>query len=133
MTQTFKFDLVSPERVLISEQVEQVVVPGVEGEFGVLAGHAPVIATLRPGVIKVTLPTAGLRRIYVKSGFAEVDPSSLTILADSAFIVDEADPRQIEDELRAAEAALAEARDDEARFHVARAIDELKALTSRQH
>lgn len=128
MAQTFKFDLVSPERVLLSEQAEQAVVPGAEGEFGVLPGHAPLISTLRPGVIKVTL-TSGLRRIFVKSGFAEVDPNSLTVLADSAFIVEDADPRQIENELKAVETALAEARDDDARAHLARAIDELKAIT----
>ncbi len=78
---TFKFELVSPERLLLSEDVEQVVVPGSEGDFTVLAGHAPVLSTLRPGVMDVKLPGGKAKRLYVKAGFAEVDPESLTVLA----------------------------------------------------
>jgi len=77
MAGTFKFELVSPERVLLSIDADQVVVPGSDGEFAVLAGHAPVIATLRPGVLDVTAG-GSKRRLFVKSGFAEVDPSRLT-------------------------------------------------------
>ena len=74
MAGTFKFELVSPERILLSVDADQVVVPGADGDFAVLAGHAPVIATLRPGVLGVT--AGGTRkRLFVKSGFCEVDPS----------------------------------------------------------
>ncbi len=130
MAGTFKFELVSPERVLLSVEVEQVEVPGSEGDFTVLAGHAPVITSLRPGVLHATLPDSK-KGIFVRSGFAEVTPDSLTVLAERAFIVDEVDSRQVESELEAAHKALEDDEDggDEARRHITRAIEELKALT----
>src|SRR5215471_19372773 len=80
---TFHFDLVSPEKVLFSGEVNQVDVPGAEGDFGVLAGHAPLVSTLRPGVL-VIFGDGGPRRIVVNGGFAEVGPNGLTVLADMA-------------------------------------------------
>lgn len=127
MAGTFKFDLVSPERVLMSAEAEEVVVPGVDGQFTVLPGHAPVISALLPGVIKVRLAN-GRKSIYVKGGFVEVNPESMTVLAAHAFVVEDADPRQLDNELAAAEASLAAEKDDEALRHISRAIDELKAL-----
>jgi len=127
MAATFKFELVSPERILLSSEAEAVVVPGSEGAFTVLPNHARLISTLEPGVIQVTTPDAK-KGIFVQSGFADVTPDSLTILAERAFIVDEVDARQIERELDAAQAALENADNDEARKNIARAIDELKAL-----
>ena len=129
MPETFKFELVSPVRVIMSVDAEEVVVPGSEGEFTVLPGHAPVITTLRPGVLHAVLPDSK-KGIYVQSGFSEVTPESLTVLVEKAFIVDEADPRQIESELKSAQDALDSAEDDEARRHITRAIDELRALTN---
>jgi len=128
MAGTFKFELVTPERILLSEEVEQVLVPGSEGDFTVLVEHAPVITTLRPGLIHATMPKKGKKGIFVRSGFAEVTPDSLTVLVERAFIVDEADPRQIKDELDAAQEALDEGGGDEALRHLNRAIEELKAL-----
>ena len=84
MADTFRFELVSPERVLVSVDAAQVVVPGAEGDFGVLAGHAPLVSTLRPGVVEVTAPDTPAARIFVKGGFAEVEPDRLTILAQRA-------------------------------------------------
>lgn len=127
MAATFKFELVSPERILLSSEAEQAVVPGTEGDFTVLPNHARVISTLAPGVIQVTTPNAK-KGIFVQSGFADVTGDSLTILAERAFVVDEADSRQIQAELDAARSALENADDDEARMHIGRAIDELKAL-----
>ena len=80
---TFHFELVSPEKLLFSGDVEQVDVPGAEGDFGVLAGHAPFVATLRPGILTVH-GTGGERKIVVLGGFAEVSAAGLTILADVA-------------------------------------------------
>jgi len=131
MAGTFKFELVSPERILMSADAEQAIIPGVEGEFTVLAGHAPVIAEILPGVIHVKLTNAK-KAVFVKSGFAEVNPETVTVLAAHAFVVDEADPRQLEGELAAAEDALKEAKDDEALRHITRAIEQLKALQSSQ-
>jgi F-type H+-transporting ATPase subunit epsilon len=127
MAGTFKFELVSPERVLVSIDADQVVVPGSDGEFAVLAGHAPVIASLRPGVLDVTAGGTK-RRLFVKSGFAEVDPTRLTVLAEKAYDVDELSSATIAAELKAAEAELAAAKDDEAKRMADTLVNELKRL-----
>ena len=88
---TFQFDLVSPEKLLISGEVTQVDVPGSEGDFGVLAGHAPMVTTLRPGIL-VVYRDGGELRVVVNGGFAEVSPTGLTVLADMAVPQDEFDP-----------------------------------------
>jgi len=130
MAGTFKFELVSPERVLLSVDAEQVVVPGSEGDFAVLAGHAPVISTLRPGVLDVTA-AGGRRRLFVKSGFAEVDPERLTVLAQKAYDVDDMSPAVIADELKVAEAELASAADDQSRRMADTLVSELKRLSAK--
>jgi F-type H+-transporting ATPase subunit epsilon len=128
MAGTFKFELVSPERILLSDDMtEEAVLPGAEGQFTVLAGHAPVVSTLLPGVIHVKLSTSS-KGIYINGGFVEVNPESVTVLAEHAFIVDEADPRQLEDALAKAEKALEETKDDDALRHLTTAIDQLKGL-----
>jgi len=91
MADMLKFELVSPERLLLSEEVEQVTVPGTEGEFGVLAHHAPVMTALRPGLIKVTGGEAGTRNVFVWGGFAEVNEHGLTILAEEAQMIEDVD------------------------------------------
>ena len=80
---TFPFELVSPEKLLISTEVEQVVVPGTEGDFAVLKDHAPFMSTLRPGVVVVTEASTEVQRLFVRGGFADVSPRGLTILAES--------------------------------------------------
>jgi F-type H+-transporting ATPase subunit epsilon len=130
MAGTFKFELVTPERMALSQDAAQVVVPGVEGDFTVLAGHAPVISALRPGIIDVTLPDASKTRIFVKGGFAEVDAGHLIVLAERALPVDEMNAATIAIELETAEAELAAARDDTSRLAAASAVERLKALRS---
>ena len=125
MAGTFKFELVTPERMALSEDAAQVVVPGVEGEFTVLPGHAPVISALRPGVIEVVLPDARKSRIFVKGGFAEVDADRLTVLAERALPVESMDTAA---ELETAEAELAAAGDDAARLAAASAVERLRGL-----
>src|SRR5262245_11649304 len=128
MAGTFKFELVTPERMLLSEDADQVVVPGVEGEFTVLAGHAPVVSALRPGVVDARLGEAGTRRIFVKGGFAEVDAERLIILAERAIDIDVTDAAGVAAELQTAEAALATATTDAARLAASTAVDRLRAL-----
>jgi F-type H+-transporting ATPase subunit epsilon len=128
MADTFRFELVTPERMALSEYVAEVVVPGVEGEFTVLPGHAPVISALRPGVIEVALPDASKTRIFVKGGFAEVDAGHLTVLAERALPVEEMDAVVVAAELEAAEAEFAAAGDDASRLAAAFAVDRLRAL-----
>lgn len=130
MAATFNFELVTPERVLLSGEVEQVVVPGAEGDFAVLAGHAPVISTLRPGIIEIT--TGGsTQRIFVKKGVAEADPGRLTVLAQTAAEVESLDASQIAAELKAAEAELAEAKDDQSKLMAEALVDLLKRLEAK--
>jgi len=127
MAGTFKFELVSPERILVSEDVEQVVVPGEEGDFAVLPGHAPVISTLRPGVLDVTAP-GGRKQLLVKGGFAQVEPDRLTILAERAYDVADLKGDRMTSELEAAEAELAGAKDDATRLRAWTLVDRLKAI-----
>ena len=91
---TFQFELVSPEKLVFSGEVEQVDVPGAEGDFGVLAGHAPFVATLRPGFLTVHGAGAA-QRIVVLGGFAEVSAAGLTVLADLAEAVEDIDRAMI--------------------------------------
>ncbi len=91
---TFHFELVSPSKLIFSGDVDQVDVPGLEGDFGVLAGHAPLVATLKPGVITV-FGDGEPQRYVVLGGFAEVSQDGLTILADTGWPFDEADPAVI--------------------------------------
>src|SRR3546814_18109535 len=99
------FELVSPERLLLSEEVDMVVVPGEEGDFGVLTRHAPLISTLRPGVIKVHDGGSVTQQIFVAGGFAEVTPTRCTVLAEQALPVADIDSA-------AAERPLSDARHD---------------------
>jgi F-type H+-transporting ATPase subunit epsilon len=114
--------------MLLSEDAAQVVVPGVEGEFTVLAGHAPVVSTLRPGVVNVTLGDSRTVRVFVKGGFAEVDADRLVVLAERALDLETADAAGIASELQAAEAELAAAATDAARLAANSAVDGLRAL-----
>ena len=130
MAATFTFELVTPERLLLSASAEQVVVPGSEGDFAVLAGHAPVISTLRPGVLEITLPQ-GRQRIFVKKGVAEADPERLTVLAQTAVSVGDFDAARLSSVLRAAEAELAEAKDDQSKRMAEMLVDVLKRLQAK--
>ena len=91
---TFHFDLVSPEKLLFSGEVEQVDVPGSEGDFGVLAGHAPLVSLLRPGILTVHAG-GGSERIVVLGGFVEVSAEGLTVLADVATSLEDIDQAAI--------------------------------------
>ncbi|GLK78401.1 F0F1 ATP synthase subunit epsilon [Methylopila turkensis] len=112
---SFPFELVSPEKLLISEEVQHVVVPGVEGEFGVLAHHAPFMSVLKPGVVKVYKTEGGEpQKLFVRGGFADVNPKGLTILADDAIPLEQLDVSHIDDLIKDAQEDVAEATSDEA-------------------
>ena len=128
MAGSLKFELVTPERMALSQDATQVVVPGLEGDFTVLPGHAPVISALRPGVVDVTLPDASKARIFVKGGFAEVNSQQLTVLAERALDVEAMDAGTIAAELAVAEADFAAAADDTARLAAAAAVAQLRGL-----
>jgi F-type H+-transporting ATPase subunit epsilon len=117
MAEKTQFELVSPERLLLSEMVAMVVVPGSEGNFGVLPGHSLLISTVRPGVIDVYQEdrTVVSERIFVAGGFAEVTPERCTVLADEAVPLKELDATAIEANVRILEGNLANLREQVAR------------------
>jgi F-type H+-transporting ATPase subunit epsilon len=125
---TFHFDLVSPEKMAFSGEVDQVDVPGVEGDFGVLAGHAPVVAAIRPGIL--TLITGGSKqKIIVLGGVAEVSDKGLTVLADVATSLDELDRAEFAETISEMEARLSEKEGSE----LDHAIERLDHYKSIQH
>lgn len=103
---TFHFDLVSPERLLFSGDVDQVDVPGAEGDFGVFAGHAPMVTVVRPGILTI-FREGKEEKIVVLGGFAEVGPNGLTVLADVAQTMEELDRKLIADQIKEAEKRIA--------------------------
>ncbi len=122
------FELVSPERLLLSEDVEMVVVPGAEGDFGVLPRHTPMISIVRPGVIRVFENGAVKESIFVAGGFAEVTPERCTVLADLAMPVGEIDRAATEQQLKDAREDLADAKDDQARKVAEKAVAVAEAM-----
>ena len=99
MADTFELELVSPESLLLSEPVEMVVVPGEEGDFGVLAGHTPVISNIRPGTLAIFEGGSVTKRVFLAGGFAEVTKERCTILAEGAMPVDDIDRSAVEQEI----------------------------------
>jgi len=115
MADKLSFELVSPERLLMSAQVDMVVVPGGDGDFGVLPGHAPVISTVRPGVLEVYAEEGQLpERIFLRGGFADVALDKLTVLAEQAIPVADLDRAQLEQHIRNAREDIEDAKDDAA-------------------
>ena len=122
MADQIQFELVSPERLLVSQAVEMVVVPGAEGDIGVLPGHAPLISNVRPGIIAIFEGSKVAQRIFVAGGFAEVTPERCTVLAEDATMLEDIDRAAVEVETRTAREDLAEAKDDATRDRLEQAI-----------
>jgi F-type H+-transporting ATPase subunit epsilon len=116
MADKVKFELVSPEKLLLSEEVEMVVVPGGEGNFGVLPGHSLFISTVRPGVIDVYEGSQITERIFVSGGFAEVTAERCTVLADEAVPLSSLDRAAIDESIRAADGEVASLKERLARL-----------------
>ena len=123
----FHFDLVRPEKLLYSGEVDQVDVPGSEGDFGVLAGHAPLIAMLRPGILTI-YADGSQTRAMITGGFAEANPNGLTVLADYAVPADEVDQGALASQIQDLEEDVADAKDGAARDRIAHKLDQLKAV-----
>jgi F-type H+-transporting ATPase subunit epsilon len=128
MPDTFKFELVSPERLLVSEAVEQVLVPGSEGDFTMLVGHAPVLTTLRPGLLDIGYAGGEHRRYFVRGGFAEVGPAGLTVLAETAIDLVELDAGLLALAIKDAEEDVAGAIEDILRDRSQTKLDHLRQL-----
>ncbi len=128
MADRVAFELVSPERLILSEPVEMVVVPGAEGDFGVLPGHAPMISTVRPGVISIYEGGTARTRIFVAGGFAEVTPERCTVLAETAVPLDEIDRGQLAVRIATLSQELAHASTDEERAGVQAQFETAEAM-----
>jgi len=112
----------------MSAEVEQVTVPGTEGEFTVLARHAPVLSTVRPGVLSVVQDGGSEERIFVRGGFAEVNPDGLTVLAEEAIPMADLDRDALAQQIQNAEEDVADATDDEKRNRAQQTLDQLRQL-----
>ena len=129
MPDAFKFELVSPERLLVSGEVEQVIVPGSEGEMTVLAHHAPLLTTLKPGLLDIGFPGGGEhQRYFVRGGFAEVSPAGLTVLAETAIDLVELDAAQLAQAVKDAEEDVADATDNAVRDRAQTKLDQLRQV-----
>ncbi len=124
----FHFELVSPEKLVFSQNVEAVVVPGTEGEFTVLKDHAPLISTMRPGIVVIDETPAKRLRLFVRGGFAEVAPSGLTILAEQTIPLTDLDAAGLDAELKNFEDEVARAKTDEAHRVAVEKRDQLLEL-----
>ena len=128
MPDAFKFELVSPERLLLSSEVEQVLVPGSEGDMTVLAHHAPLLTTLRPGLLDIGMQGGDQKRYFIRGGFAEVGPSGLTVLAETAIDLVELDAGQLAQAIKDAEEDVADATEDAARDRAQTKLDHLRQV-----
>ena len=127
MASKITFDLVSPEKLLLSQAVDMVTVPGTEGYMGVLAGHAPVVSTLRAGMIDI-LNDGVDTRFFIRGGFAEISATKITVLADEAIPMTELDVAVLEQRLRDAQDDEIAAKTDAERHKAAQLVDDLKLV-----
>jgi F-type H+-transporting ATPase subunit epsilon len=128
MANKLHFDLVSPERLLLSEDVDMVTLPGSEGEFGVLPGHAPVLSTLRPGIVEVKGVEDPFGRLFVRGGFAEVNADQVTVLAEEAVILAEVNVDELDQHIRNTQEDLGLAKSDDEREQIAATLEHLQQL-----
>ena len=106
MSEKIKFDLVSPDKVLLSDEVEMVTIPGGEGDYGVMYGHQPMITTLRPGIIEAETEKGSISKFYVDGGFAEITNLNCSVLADDAISFSDLKKIEIENRIKVAEDAF---------------------------
>lgn len=127
MADKLHFALVSPERELFNGEVDHVVVPGSEGEFGVSPNHAPVMSTIKPGALRV-INEGAERRIFVNGGFADVTPEGLTVLAEEAVDLADVDAGKLEQQLKDAQDDLRDANNEDKRTAAQRALSRLETM-----
>lgn len=128
MAQAMEFELVSPEKLVMSGKVTQVVVPGAEGYFTVMSNHAPVMATLKTGVIEARLESGEEKKLFVRGGFADVTPYGLTILAERADDLGEFDMAELDQQIQDAKEDVADAKDAEKKAEAELQLSHLEAV-----
>ncbi len=125
---TFHFELVSPERMLFSGDVDSVVVPASEGEMTVLAGHSPVMSSLKPGVVTVSGGKGPAKRLFVRGGFVDINDAGLTILAEHAVALEDVKPDALATDIKNAMDDVADAKTPEAKAAAQGKLDGLRQL-----
>lgn len=128
MAATIAFELVSPDRLLLSEDVEMVVIPGTEGDFGVLVDHQPMISSVRPGILEVHQEGAEPRRIFVNGGFAEVTGERCVVMTEEALPLEEVERADIEQRIKDGEEDLEAVKTDHARHAIEIRLETLRNL-----
>jgi F-type H+-transporting ATPase subunit epsilon len=128
MSDPFKFELVSPERLLVSGDVEQVLVPGAEGDMTVLAHHAALLTTLRPGLLDIGFPGGEHQRFFIRGGFAEVGPAGLTVLAETAIDLVDLDAGRLAQAVKDAEEDVADSAEGAVRDRAQTKLDHLRQV-----
>ena len=123
------FDLVSPERLLLSEDADMVTVPGAEGYMGVMAGHAPIVSTLRAGMIDVNKDGRD-SRFFIRGGFAEINPEKIVVLAEEAIPMEEFDIAVLDQRIKDTEEDLIAAKSDAERARISESLDDLRLIKS---
>lgn len=126
MAEPFNFELVSPEKLVLSENALQVVVPGSEGYFTVMANHAPLMSTVKPGVVEVTLENGDAKRIFVRGGFADVSPNGFTLLAEQADDLADFDLAELDQQITNAREDVNDADDDAKKQRAQHALNQLE-------
>lgn len=128
MAELIRFELVSPEKLVLAGDVQQVLVPGTEGDMGILPGHAPLMTTIRPGVLEVTMRLGTAKRFYIRGGFAEINPVQITVLAQQSIDLDDLSAARLGIEIRNLEEDVADAKTDNARLKAETALNQLREL-----
>ncbi|MFD2238639.1 F0F1 ATP synthase subunit epsilon [Aureimonas populi] len=126
MADSFKFELVSPERLLLSERATAVIAPGTEGYFTVMAQHAPLMATLKPGIVRATLEGGAERRIFIQGGFADINPDGFTLLAEHATPVEDLDTAELDKQIQNAREDVADAGSAEVKARAEKRLGDLQ-------
>jgi len=128
MAEAFPFELVSPEKLLVSGEASEVLIPGTEGYFQVFANHAPLMSTIKPGVVEVKMADGEASNYVVFGGFADVSPNGLTLLAEHAVNVNDLDREDLAKRIQDAKEDVADAKDDHAKAAAADYLDQLTTL-----
>jgi F-type H+-transporting ATPase subunit epsilon len=131
MAETFHFELVSPERMLVSADLAEVVIPGQEGDFAALANHSRVVAQVRPGILTTKAASGEQKQYFLRSGFADVGPSETAVIAEYAVPLEDFSAAMLNEEIELAQTALEEARDDAGRYSASDRLERLQSLAPR--
>lgn len=126
MAESFQFELVSPERLLVSETVTAVIAPGTDGYMTIMSGHSPVMTTLKPGVVVVTTASGADQRFYVQGGFADITNDSMILLAEHALPVEELNAADLDAKIKDAEEDVADAKTADVRSKAEHQLSALK-------